>query len=47
MPDLAAARALVEVAGGKTVLGPTEVPGVVTFALFKDPDGNLMGLVKG
>jgi predicted enzyme related to lactoylglutathione lyase len=33
--------------GGRVVLPPTEVPGVVTFALFKDPAGNLMGLIKG
>ena len=32
--------------GGKTVM-PTEViPGMVTLAIFADPEGNLFGLVK-
>lgn len=36
----------VEALGG-TVVKPTEVvPGMVTFALFADPFGNIMGLVK-
>ena len=33
--------------GGSVLLPPKEVPGIVTFALFKDPEGNVMGLVKG
>lgn len=45
--DLQAMLDGVEANGGKTVAPPTEVPGVVTFALFTDPAGNLMGLVKG
>lgn len=32
--------------GGKVVEDVTEIPGVVTFARFTDPDGNLVGLVK-
>jgi predicted enzyme related to lactoylglutathione lyase len=32
--------------GGKTLVPPTEVPGMVTFALFADPEGNAFGLVK-
>jgi predicted enzyme related to lactoylglutathione lyase len=32
--------------GGKTIVPPTEIPNVVTFALFSDPDGNMVGLVK-
>jgi predicted enzyme related to lactoylglutathione lyase len=32
--------------GGRTVTGVTEVPGMVTYALFEDPDGLLVGLVK-
>lgn len=36
----------VEKLGGKTVVPPTEIPGMVTFALFHDPEGNLFGLVK-
>ena len=25
---------------------PMEIPGVVTMAMFKDPDGNLIGIIK-
>jgi uncharacterized protein len=31
--------------GAKTIVPPTTVPGMVSFALFTDPDGNLMGIV--
>ena len=33
--------------GAKVVVPLTEVPNMVTFAQFADPDGNLIGLVKG
>ena len=33
--------------GGKTVLPPMEIPDTVTLAMFTDPEGNLIGLVKG
>ena len=33
--------------GGQVVVPPTEIPGVLTFAHFADPDGNVLGLVKG
>mgnify|MGYP000660477607 CR=1 FL=1 len=33
--------------GGKVVVPPTEIPGMVTFAMFTDPEGNRIGLVKG
>jgi predicted enzyme related to lactoylglutathione lyase len=33
--------------GGKTVMPPTVIPNVVSFALFTDPEGNLVGLVDG
>jgi uncharacterized protein len=33
--------------GGKTVMPVTEVPGMVTFALFSDPEGHLVGVFKG
>jgi len=36
----------IESLGGKTVMPTTEIPGMVTFALFSDPDGNMVGLVK-
>lgn len=32
--------------GGKTVVPPTEIPNMVTFAQFRDPEGNVIGLVK-
>ena len=31
--------------GGKTIVPPTIVPGMVTFAMFSDLDGNIVGLV--
>jgi uncharacterized protein len=33
--------------GGKIVVPLTEVPGVVTFAQIADPEGNVVGLIKG
>lgn len=36
----------VEQSGGKTVMPVTEIPNMVTFAMFADPDGNIVGLVK-
>ena len=36
----------IEEAGGKTIVPRTEIPGTVTFALFNDPAGNLVGLVE-
>jgi uncharacterized protein len=32
--------------GGKTVMPVTEIPNMVTFALFADPEGNMVGVVK-
>lgn len=32
--------------GGKTVLPPSEVPGGPALAIFADPEGNRIGLVK-
>ncbi len=32
--------------GGKVMVPVTEVPNMVTFAQFADPDGNVIGLVK-
>jgi predicted enzyme related to lactoylglutathione lyase len=36
----------IEAKGGRTILPVTEVPGMVTFAVFADPEGNVVGLVK-
>src|SRR5262245_46606372 len=32
--------------GGKTLVPPTEIPGMGHFAWFTDPDGNIIGLWK-
>jgi len=45
--DPKAALDQVERLGGKTVQPPTQVPGGVTFALFADPEGHVVGLVTG
>ncbi|HEY3295428.1 MAG TPA: VOC family protein [bacterium] len=44
--DLEGTLKKAESMGGKTVVPPTEIPGVVTFAQFKDPSGNVIGLTK-
>ncbi len=36
----------IEGIGGKTIVPVTEIPDMVTFALFADPEGNVVGLVK-
>jgi predicted enzyme related to lactoylglutathione lyase len=35
-----------EALGGKTVVPVTEIPNMVTFALFADPEGHVVGVVK-
>lgn len=47
VPDPQAALDQIEKAGGQTLMPVTEIPGAVTLALFADPDGNVMGLIKG
>jgi uncharacterized protein len=44
--DLQATLDKIEGAGGSTVQPPMDVPNGPSIALFKDPDGNLVGLVK-
>ena len=44
--DPQAALHRVESLGGTTVLPVTQIPGVGTFAMFSDPDGNLVGVVE-
>ena len=44
--DLAEALKQIERSGGKTIQPPTQVPGGVAFALFADPEGHVVGLVK-
>ena len=36
----------VEAGGGQTVVPRTAIPGIVTFALFSDPAGNMVGIVE-
>ena len=36
----------IESLGGKTLVPVTEIPGQVTFALFADPEGHVVGIVK-
>jgi predicted enzyme related to lactoylglutathione lyase len=44
-PDPQAALDKIEGAGGKTVVPVTEME-MVTFAMFTDPEGHLVGLYK-
>jgi predicted enzyme related to lactoylglutathione lyase len=43
--DLAATLKKAEQMGGKTIMPPTDIPGMVSMAMFADPDGNVIGLV--
>ena len=45
--DLQAYLDKAESLGGKTIMPPTEIPDVVTLAMFADPEGNVIGMVKG
>jgi predicted enzyme related to lactoylglutathione lyase len=44
--DPAAALEKISALGGKTVQGPMDVPGGPQIALFADPEGHVVGLVK-
>ncbi len=44
--DLQAYLDKAESLGGKTIMPPTEIPEVVTIAMFSDPEGNSIGLVQ-
>ncbi len=46
VPDLEAALSKIEDLGGSTVMGPTEVPEGPTIAMFADPEGHVVGLLK-
>jgi hypothetical protein len=46
VPDLAAALEQIEAAGGRTIQPPMDVPEGPTIALFADPEGHVIGLVK-
>lgn len=44
--NLEEALATVERLGGRTVQPPVQIPGGVAFALFTDPEGHVVGLVR-
>lgn len=45
--DINASMARAEQLGGKTIMPPTELPDFgVTFALFADPEGHIVGLTQ-
>lgn len=46
VPSIDEHLARIEAAGGGTVVPRTEIPGTVVFAMFRDPAGNIMGLVE-
>ena len=45
--DIDASLKKAEQLGGKTIVPKTPVPGIGTFAMFADPDGNVVGVFKG
>jgi predicted enzyme related to lactoylglutathione lyase len=46
VPDLEAALATIQRLGGSTLVPPNQVPGGPRIALFKDPEGHVLGLVQ-
>jgi uncharacterized protein len=46
VPNIDATLKKITASGGSVVIPRTVVPKVVTFAIFKDPAGNRMGLVE-
>jgi predicted enzyme related to lactoylglutathione lyase len=44
--DLAASLKRIESFGGNTVTPPMDIPGGPSIALFADPEGHVVGLVK-
>ena len=47
VPDVEAALAQAQSLGGKRVMGPETVMGQIELGLFTDPEGHLIGVVKG
>ena len=47
VPDLEASLKTIEALGGSTVMPSFDVPGGPTIAVFTDPEGHVIGLVKG
>lgn len=46
VPDLDAVLRRAAAMGGSTAVPPTEIPNMVTFAIFVDPQGNRIGIIK-
>ena len=46
VPDLQATVDRAVALGGKAVIPPTPIPGVGAFAMFQDPESNLIGLFR-
>jgi len=46
VPDVEEALQKAESLGGKRVMGPEEIMGMVVLGQFNDPEGNLVGVVK-
>ena len=46
VPDLQATLDQAVAKGGQVVMPPMEIPGVVSLAMFADPAGNVVGLIK-
>ena len=46
VPDLEATLSKIESLGGSTVMEPMDVPDGPSIAMFADPEGHLVGLVK-
>ena len=46
VPDVEEALQKAESLGGKRVMGPEDIMGMVVLGQFTDPEGNLIGVVK-
>ena len=46
VPDVEEALQQAESLGGTRVMGPEDIMGMVVLGQFKDPEGNLVGVVK-
>jgi predicted enzyme related to lactoylglutathione lyase len=46
VPDVARALETIEQHGGTTMMGPDKVPNGPVIALFKDPEGHVIGLTQ-
>ena len=46
VPDVEAALAKAESLGGTRIMGPEDIMGQVVLGQFKDPAGNMVGVVK-